>query len=222
MVSDSEIRERVEDLLAKYAEPAGDVAAFRGHQFDAGLAFVHFPAGHGGMDGARGQQAIVSGPIAEFIATWTRHRDNLDPVQCAVHRDDVVRLGLEAEVARLTNMRAASRARAGEAGPEGSIGKLAMAELGQRICEKTVNITGAEGMVHPSGYPMQRAGPRRQRDGSFAPAANSIEGGTSEIMRNILGERVLGLPGEPRVDKDIPWKTSPDESRRVPQSFRSI
>ena len=68
-------------------------------------------------------------------------------------------------------------------------------------------------MLHPAGYPMVRseeAHGSSSVSGQFLRSrANTIEGGTSEIMRNILGERVLGLPGDVRVDKDVAWSEIP-------------
>ncbi|NNF64787.1 MAG: acyl-CoA dehydrogenase [Acidimicrobiia bacterium] len=148
------------------------------------------------------------GPIREAVRIWR------DRGGSPADRDELVKLWIEAEVARLTNMRAAESLDRGTPGPEGSISKLVYAELNKKIYEFAVSLLGADGMLYDS-YEMTvptEFAPASEHDvrRSFLRArANSIEGGTSEIMRNILGERVLGLPGEPRVDKDLPWADVP-------------
>jgi alkylation response protein AidB-like acyl-CoA dehydrogenase len=149
------------------------------------------------------------GAIADAVAVWDEKGYNDEYL-----RDELMKLWCEAETLRLTTMRASQRRTLGTPGPEGSTAKLCWADLNQRISEFTVNLMGADGMLFPESYKYRRpeeAGTGRlTRQKSFLRArANSIEGGTSEIMKNILGERVLGLPGEPRVDKDLPWKEVP-------------
>ena len=89
--------------------------------------------------------------------------------------------------------------------------RLMTAQLSQQIHECIVDLLGADGTLHEAGYPMTRSDAQPEsRTGRFLRSrANTIEGGTSEIMRNILGERVLGLPGDVRVDKDVAWSEIP-------------
>src|SRR2546428_8960758 len=112
---------------------------------------------------------------------------------------------MDAGLLGLTTERARVLAQTGAAGPEGSISKLMYAELKQSIYETCIDLLGPDGMLHEPGYPMARPQALTRRgapSGQFLRSrANTIEGGTSEIMRNILGERVLGLPGDVRVDK---------------------
>jgi alkylation response protein AidB-like acyl-CoA dehydrogenase len=150
-----------------------------------------------------------SGPIGEAVRLWQeRHHDDGDPVL----RDRLVDLWIKAETARLTNLRASQNRKMGTPGPEGSVGKLAFAELNKKIYELCIDLMGMDGTLYGT-YEMKRpdlVGFSTDIRKSFLRArANSIEGGTSEVMRNILGERVLGLPGEPRVDKDVPWTQVP-------------
>ena len=86
-----------------------------------------------------------------------------------------------------------------------------MAELNKAIYELCVDLSGDAGLliddyddVAPDLVAVH--GGSDVRKAYLRSLANSIEGGTSEIMRNILGEHVLGLPQEPRLDRDIPWK----------------
>jgi alkylation response protein AidB-like acyl-CoA dehydrogenase len=162
--------------------------------------------------GGGGGGARRKGPIDVVLQIWGDLPADRQP---AAKRDQLVRLWCTAEVQRLTNQRASQNAKIGNPGPEMSIAKLAMAEFNKTVTEFAIDLLGADGLI---GYDFTFRRPENLSvDGmehgirhSFLRArANSIEGGTSEIMRNILGEQVLGLPGEPRVDKDLPWSKVP-------------
>lgn len=146
------------------------------------------------------------GPIGIAVNVW-KERGGDD-----AQRDRLMRLWIDAEAARLTNARARDNRTVGTPGPEESTAKLAYAEINKQIFEFAVELMGAEGMLYDS-YEMTRPEMFQEitdpRKGFLRSRGNSIEGGTSEIMKSILGERVLGLPGEPRVDKDLPWNEVP-------------
>lgn len=158
--------------------------------------------------GTGGAPKRGSGAIAALVAVWEKLPDH---ERSAVRRDELLRLWIEAETLRLTNIRAGKNRRAGNPGPEGSVAKLAYSNLNKAIFEKAVEFQGMAGQVG-FDYSFRRpeelsaTGSENGVGHAFLRVrANSIEGGTSEIMRNILGEQVLGLPGEPRLDKDVPW-----------------
>ncbi|MFJ2172483.1 acyl-CoA dehydrogenase family protein [Streptomyces sp. NPDC087851] len=146
------------------------------------------------------------GMIGPVSATW-RERPELRTHD--LHQR-LLTLWVEAEVARLTGERLRQQLVAGQPGPEGSGMKLAFARLNQEISGLEVELLGEEGLSY-SDWTLRRpelvdftgrdAGYRYLRS-----KGNSIEGGTSEVLLNIVAERVLGLPSEPRNDKDVPWK----------------
>jgi len=155
-----------------------------------------------------GIPAKGAGFIAEAVKAW-REGGHTDPAR----KDELMALWARAEVLRLTNIRASQLRVVGTPGPEGSIGKAMSADLNKDISAFTVNLLGPEGMLKPDGYPMERPKHAMQwvnpQQAFLRARANSIEGGTTEIAKNILGERVLGLPGDVRNDKDVPWAQVP-------------
>jgi alkylation response protein AidB-like acyl-CoA dehydrogenase len=142
---------------------------------------------------------------ADRAVNLYRERGHDDPVL----RDRVVRMWIESELGRLMSLRAGQLGQTGDPGPVGSVGKLFGAEHALRVHELLVTLLGADGMLYPEfdagGAPCERTDPVH----FLRSRANTIEGGTSEVMRNILGERVLGLPRDDHGPKDRPWRDIP-------------
>lgn len=150
-----------------------------------------------------------SGSIAHAVKVWN---DLPADQRDASTRDELMKLWSRAEVHRLTNIRANAARRMGAPGPEGSIGKMESANLNKDVYSFVMNVMGAEAMLYGS-YEMVRPetamGFESLQKAFLRSRANSIEGGTTEVMKNILGERILGLPGDVRVDRDVSWSKVP-------------
>jgi alkylation response protein AidB-like acyl-CoA dehydrogenase len=134
---------------------------------------------------------------------WASFLDAVPDRRHPVTRQRIAQFWIEQQVKEVTAFRAASaRARGQEPGPEGSGSKIVNASFNQRRTEFAV---GANGMDGIAWLPGDREAESRSH--AFLRArANSIEGGTSEILRSQVAERVLGLPREPDVDKGVAWK----------------
>jgi alkylation response protein AidB-like acyl-CoA dehydrogenase len=156
--------------------------------------------------GAQPREAGMIGVLAHEWRTRPELRTH------AMH-DALLQGWVASEAARLAGLRLTQQLAAGQPGPEGSASKIVFARLMQQLSGLELEMLGEQGLRHDD-WTMRRADTvdfmsRSPGYRYLRAKGNSIEGGTSEILRNIVAERVLGLPSEMRVDKDVAWKDIP-------------
>jgi alkylation response protein AidB-like acyl-CoA dehydrogenase len=154
-------------------------------------------SGSGGVDriGGAGAERLVR-LAAEHGATPTQ-------------RQAIVQAWSEERIRAWTNQRVRAGVRAGRSpGPESSIGKVHQGELNQRIQLLATDLLGAGATAWPAADTWAGALPYEVK-GMLRSRANTIEGGTTEVNKNIVGERVLGLPREPDPWHDAAWSEVP-------------
>jgi len=151
------------------------------------------------------------GRIAAAVEAWQARSDKTSAAAVAL-RAELMEHWVDAEVLRLLQMRAGVLRAQGTSGPEGSLGKLAVSLINRKRGEWAPVLIGPAGMLLEEGYQTQpdepgamRRAPRSLAEGCVGSPGTAIAGGTDEIQRNIIGDRVLGLPREPAVDRGIPW-----------------
>jgi alkylation response protein AidB-like acyl-CoA dehydrogenase len=137
--------------------------------------------------------------VDDLIALARRHGVASDPGV----RQRLAGLYSKQRIQRFLGMRTLTAASQGRVpGPEGSIGKLFGGQVLTEMGDLALAITGPAGIADTGDD-------YRYRQGLLSAPAAHIAGGSDEVMKNIIGERVLGLPGEPRADKGIAWKNVP-------------
>ena len=122
-------------------------------------------------------------------------------------REWLADLYVDAEAIRLLSFRTLTSLSRGTApGPEGSAGKLLWSNLAQNLTEKALDLLGPQGLMDDPEEAFMEG--QFQHRFLWAPGLR-LGGGTDEIMKNIIAERVLGLPGDIRVDKAVPFREIP-------------
>ncbi|HEY1967707.1 MAG TPA: acyl-CoA dehydrogenase family protein [Pseudonocardia sp.] len=165
-----------------------------------------------------GASDLFHRPVDELLARWRERRAELP----AAMRDDVVRLWIESRVIELGKQRRRAAPDHPDAARLAAISKICTSEHAQRLAELTARVIGPAALVGAE----YAAALEHDLESEAAPPADhfavmpvrlfllrsramSIEGGTNEISRNQIGERILGLPPDVRVDKGRPWREVP-------------
>jgi alkylation response protein AidB-like acyl-CoA dehydrogenase len=152
------------------------------------------------LSGAGGGVEAVGGSRVDKVLASAAGQAATDPVL----RHELVQRWMEGQVIRWTNQRARDIRRAGRPGPEGAITKLYQGLFNRSLQETAIRAANGAALAWSSDEeaPLIRGFLRAQ--------ANTIEGGTSNVLRNVLADQVLGLPREPGPPRDTPWRHLPN------------
>ena len=187
---------RTEIALLAVAGLAG-VATFAAAQQP--LAWARAQPGLWEISGVPGANAPVRQCVADIAQLARQCGATDDPGW----RQELARLHTAFQLQRFIGYRVRTAVTHGKApGPESSVAKLLNSQLVTAIGDAVVGLQGAAGMLwhddaRDDGF---------WQDAFLSQWSSKIGGGTEQVQRNIIGERVLGLPAEPRTDKDVPFR----------------
>ena len=143
-------------------------------------------------------------PLGDALDLWA----SMPERHTAVRRDQLAQIWMRAEAHRPNCERLIAKAAVAGPGSEGSVIKLIGAELNQLTYEWCAEFLGPDATLYGSyDDPGQQDGlPSAIMRRFLRSRANTIEGGTAEVLRNIIAERILGLPQDERIDLKLPWR----------------